>query len=554
MDKARSKEEFFAGMHRELREWNPDVPESPDRLDPILKILMQMYSHQLSLIDRRMEMVWQMASNSLIRSLCPESMRWPVPAYTIMHCRPTDPVVDVDPHTKFLYKEKREGGQTFYFSPLVKEKLIAADIKKIILRIDNALVDLSPKTGDELMTTSRPRVGFSPGNTYQVYLAIDHIGTPADFNGTILYLAGMPDVLKQLRWAYWYPGSHSGEFYSDSGFCPGLGASLEDMLSSDDRPLEWGGLRTSTDLFKPLEDNLVKLPEQFTATWQMGPPDRELGALAVQNDINLSTASDKYYWIRIDLPRGGNKANFNSPFEAYFNCFVVVNKNELTLFKHTGGNKLVEVELPENINNILEIVSVVDSSGREYQPRHAAATGGLKRFYSPEERDQRLVLWFDFSSTIDLPPDSITINYSVTAGTDANGIEAGRITELYENHPGITSSVNIIPTRGAIPAKTVEQVLTEVSARLRNRDRSINFNEIAQWGMTFDPRIKNIACSNGVERSSYGVRRCIVVRVGVNDRDFYSDDEITLLRQRLAQFLKARSAVNTHYSVEIIKG
>ena len=80
MDKPKTKEDFFTGMHRELREWNPEIPESPERLDPILKILLQLYAHQLSKIDNKMEQVWQVATGSLIRSLSPESMRWPVPA------------------------------------------------------------------------------------------------------------------------------------------------------------------------------------------------------------------------------------------------------------------------------------------------------------------------------------------------------------------------------------------------------------------------------------------------------------------------------------------
>ena len=126
---SRSPEKIFADMHRELRTWNQQVPESPERLDPVLKILMQLHAHQLSLIDKRLDSVWEMAANSLIRAVCPESKRWPVPAYTVMRCQPSDPVVEVDPHLRFFYKEKREGGQTFFFSPLRKERLLAARIK-----------------------------------------------------------------------------------------------------------------------------------------------------------------------------------------------------------------------------------------------------------------------------------------------------------------------------------------------------------------------------------------------------------------------------------------
>ena len=80
-------------MHRELRAWNPQIPESPERLDPILRILLQLYAHQLSQIDLRIDQVWETATSSLIRSLCPEGVRWPVPAFTVMRCQVTDTAV-----------------------------------------------------------------------------------------------------------------------------------------------------------------------------------------------------------------------------------------------------------------------------------------------------------------------------------------------------------------------------------------------------------------------------------------------------------------------------
>jgi hypothetical protein len=480
-------------------------------------------------------------------------MRWPVPTFTVMRCEPADPVVDVDPHTKFSYKEKREGGQTFFFSALRNERLISAIIKHIFLRVDDLVIDLSPQLGNALSSTSKPRAAFNAGHRNQIFIAIDHEGVPADFTDAALFLKGIPDVLKQLRWASWFPGTNFGGFYEDSGFCPGLTSSLEKMFTTREHFSEWGGLRTSADLYKPLEDSFVILPEAFTATWELGPPEKKLSGLLNSNAIEYPSDSENLYWIRLDLPKGGDKAKLQSPFELYFNCFIAVNKNELTLFKHTGGNRLVEVELPEDIANILEITSVVDSSGREYVARHKLGTNKSKRFYSPEERDGKLVLWLDFSSVLELPPDSVTINYAVTAGVDANGVEAGKIDELYENHPGISSAVNIIPTSGAIPAKTEKQIVTEVATRLRNRDRSLSFSEISNWTMTFDPRIIKAECENGVERAPRGVRRCIVVKTFITETDFYSDDELKLLQTRLGSFLKSRSPVNTHYRVEIIK-
>ena len=237
----------------------------------------------------------------------------------------------------------------------------------------------------------------------------------------------------------------------------------------------------------------------------------------------------------------------------FFDCFVAVNKYERTLFKHTGGNRLIEIEIPDDLNNILEIISVIDSGGKIYVPRHEALTTSDNKYYNLLEQKNRLHLWFDYSSEIELPPDSITVNYSITEGTSANGISAGRINELYENHPGISSIKNILPVTGAVPAKTEEQVITEISARLRGRDRAMSFDQIINWVKTFDSRIVQTECGKGVMRTNNGIRKCVVVKVTVREKEFYSDDEISLLKRRLESFLKARSSINSQFRLEIIK-
>ncbi len=105
---------------------------------------------------------------------------------------------------------------------------------------------------------------------------------------------------------------------------------------------------------------------------------------------------------------------------------------------------------------------------------------------------------------------------------------------------------------GAIPAKSLQQVLTEASARLRNRDRALSFKEIANWARAFDPRITHAECENGVERARRGVRRCVSVRIAIDRNEFLSEDETSLLRKRLTNFLSSRSPVNTRFRIEIV--
>ncbi len=550
MSRTRSPEQIFSDMHRQLRSFDSQVPQSPERLDPLIRIFLQLYSYQLAGIDDKLHGTWQYAAGALIRSLTPECSRWPIPAHTVVRCRPIDPVVEVDTHTRFFYKEKREGGRTLFFSPLKNERVFAAGVKHIFLRRGDRVIDLSPRPPGAAPVTPPADVRDVSADPGQLYVAVEYGGRPADLAGAVLFLKASLPIQRRLRWARWYPGSHQGSFYEDCGFCPGLTSSIDDVVGVDGDDRDRGGLRTGAELFGPLEDGFVTLPESFAVTWEMGPPDPRL---LDGSGISSDALRENHYWVRLDLPTGGDWSDFKSPLDICFDALIAVNKNELKLFKHTGSSRLVEVELPEPIADILDITGVVDTDGREYVAVHQIHPDHRGGHYSLEDRQGKLVLWFDFAAGVDQPPDSISVTYTVTEGVSANGIAAGEINELYESHPGIESVENVIPTTGAVPARTEAQIITEVASRLRNRDRALSFPELVNWTLTFDPRIINAECSNGVERGPRGVRRCIVVRVNIEPDRFHCEDEVNLLRKRLTSFLKSRSPVNTQFQVEILR-
>ena len=551
-ERSRTAEEIFRDMHRELRSWNTDIPESPDRMDPILRIMLKLYASQLAAIDGKITDTWAHASNALIRSMYPESMRWPVPAFTVIQAAPSDPVVHVDPQSRFFHKEEREGGKTFFFSTLRTEKLLGAKLKNLYYVAGEGIRDISPALRESTRVADRMRSAAGAGGEASLYMAIEYGGAAEDFGSALLFVRGSAETLMQLKWSRWLP-CIDGRFYEEGGFCPGLSGTLDDIFSTGGKTMDWGGLRKSSDMFRPLENNFVVIPRSFTTSWRRGSPDSGFMKRASSAGIPLPESPETLYWIKIQLPSRGDRSAFQSPFRADFDCFIVVNRHEQTLFKHTGGNRVVEIEIPEDPDDILAVISVLDSGGKSYVPQHEALTSDESRFYNLLEQNGRLCLWFDFSADIELPPDSITVNYSVTAGTGANGISAGKITELYENHPGISSLKNVIPVSGAVPAKNERQIIAEVSARLRGRDRAMSFDQMISWVKTFDERITEANCEKGVMRTDSGVRKCVVVRVTVKAKDFYSDDEIALLRARLSSFLKARTSINSQFKVEIVK-
>lgn len=525
-------------MHRDLRASNPEIPESADRLDPVLRIMLNLYAGQLAEIDHRVDSLWDVARNSILRALYPESTRWPIPAYTVMQCEASDPVVTVDRHTRFYFREQRDGGQTFFFAPENEERIVRARAAHFFGRSGSRLIR-GPQTGDQQAASSE---------TVEYYLAVEFEGEPSDIAGSALYLAGHPNLVKLLRWGYWAPSAPSSQFYEDVSFCPGLICTIDDVVGdSGDEVHRWGGLRSHADLFRQLEPNFVIFPQSFCASWQLSPTPKDLEPLLADTP---EMSDERFYWIRIVLPSGGDRTAIGKSITAHFGCVIATNRNELTLFKHTGAARVVDVEIPESLESLLAIRKVVDSSGKEYLPSHRAHTLAEAGTYGVEERGKGICLRFDFSTDLNAPPDSITVTYEVTTATAANGIEVGRIDDLYERHPGISAVTNLTVATGGVPAKSEQDIVTEVSTRLRSRDRALSFADIGRWSETYDTRIDRAVCKPGVQRSEHGVRRCVIVTISIKKRDFHSNDEIDLLKTRLETFLKSRSPLNTWYSVE----
>jgi hypothetical protein len=458
-------------------------------------------------------------------------------------------VVYIDPTSRFFYREKREGGQTFFFSALRTEKIVKATPAALLVQTGDTLTNTLPDPSAE--SAPPRRTGAGQDHPDRVYLAVDYEGEAADLSGALLYIDGGSEQRNLLRWARWYPADGDG-FNREFGFCPGLQPGLSEVLR-DPNQTDWGGLRSTATLFGSLDQSFCVLPESIAGAVSHPEAPESLRESIRRNRLKLAPPQGNRYWLRIDLPPGGDRIALNAPVGFYFDAFVAINKNELSLFKHTGGNRLVEIEIPDSLDKIVEITSVTDSANRVYQPSYEVHSDRDARSYSLEEREDRLVLWFDFSSGMELPPDSISVTYATTEGTTANGVEAGRITNLYESHPGVVEAENLSAVTGAVPAKTAEQIVEEVSSRLRSRDRALSFPEIARWVRSFDPRIKQAECRNGVERFERGVRRCVVVDIGVDGGDFYSDDEVNLLKERLGAFLKQRAPVNTQFAVEVWK-
>ncbi len=546
----RSQEQVFNELYSTLRKFRSDTPASHERVDPILRMLLQAYAHELANLETDLQDTWNVARTALLKTVCGYAGRWPTPAHCVMQCTTVDPVVEIDSHIRFFYRESREGARTYFFSPLTDWPVLSAVTEVAVLRRGDFLLPVSPGTPERDLRAAIERYPSESDTPWQLYLGITFSGPPSALNQAVIYLDIAPELRPQLQWGYWHPLNRSAAT-RDTGFCPGKTSWLDRVLApagADD----WGGLRTSADLFSDLTDSFVVLPEDIAGRWSVGPPPKELiDTPAPFEGQPTLTESANCYWLRIDLPPRGSRAPFAKGVNLLFDTIVAANRYSLTLFRHTGGAQLIDVVIPESADSVLTIENVTDSEGRRYLSADSTESTDSHPRYTLTERDGHVVLWFDFMHAAEGTPNSLSVEYSVTDGVSANGIERGHISRMYEGHPGLSEVKNITPSTGAIPARTQQQLQQEVTVRLRQRDRALTFEDVAAWSRSFDPRIAQAACRAGTRRIDGCVQRCTVVALTVDPEDFGSDEEIELLKSRLERFLKLRSVVNTQYLVEV---
>jgi hypothetical protein len=557
-----NKERIYGQLLKEMKYWFPEIPASSDQLDPVIRLLLGTFAHQIEKLNQKINATWDKTFLSLVRSVFAEGLRWPVPASTVMKADPTDQILELDPTVRFLYRDEKEE-RNLVFAPLGRTKLLNAQLASAYYLTERGLIQLIPG-GDQAVGEDRERasasadaVAMPPRSSprRRLYLGIRYHGSSADFLNVPLFVHTDEEANHQIRWSQWCLSSADGHFLEDGSFCPGVDSRQRPESPDPGRETFTflGGVFDGADLFRSLTDRFFHLPPTRLARWGKCriPYDlqRFIPAASLQEQ---GLEAEELFWIRIDLPERAEKTSLFGLQEVYFNCFVAVNKNDLTSFRYTAGNQLLEVELPEESSTILGIDSVSDSNGREYQSRLNLSSAKAPFGYVTEEREGRLALWFDFTDYPGAVPNSVSVNYSTTVGPLGNGLEAGKIKQLWESHPGIKGVTNILPTGGGMPAKSPEELLSEISSLLRNRGRAVSFEEIQRWAKLFDSRITFAECKNVVRKGPRGAFRCTQVNVKLEPGGFYSEDELRLLGERLERFLIERSLINVSIEVNIL--
>jgi hypothetical protein len=544
----KSKEEIFRELIQDARKFWPELPDTPERMDPVLRMLFGAFSSQFESLYNSLEETSDKTFESMARHMYYDALRSPTPAVTLLQFEPTDEGIEIDELTTMLYSEERgRERSTYYFSPVARLHLVQASPTFLFLQMEEGLLDLTTRILNKEDEIESPQIYPIQGGSPELinegrmvfYFGIKNGNGSNEMPDINLYVDAPEKILSLLRWGTWIPSDTEGDFNIERKVFPEKGSfdfSWQDKIS----PL-LPHHRSPNDFLVEFENHYYSLTNLV-----LSPPPGELNKLLGENYQNLLGSCEDMAWIKVILPSEVMERNLLEIRGIYLNCVPTINLSYQTHSHVTQGLPLVEITLQDPLDSVYRIEEIRDSVGNYYENRLLTSNLLSPYLFSIREEGEypKIVIHYEKEQKV---PERIQITYSITQGDDANGIEPGLINELYDKrrHPGIESVKNITRTLGGRRAPSREDILRGFTHLLRNHSRAITSKDLVDLTSSFDPRILKATCQSGIERGPHGARRCINIHITLRESSFSTSGEKEYFRKRLKTYLTIRSPVNS---------
>jgi hypothetical protein len=256
--------------------------------------------------------------------------------------------------------------------------------------------------------------------------------------------------------------------------------------------------------------------------------------------------------IQIESDKKMPQEDLNSFELAATNCAVSINAHYLKQSYFYRGPGPMEIELQNKANEIFDIAAIYDNLGRSYSNIYVAPGDGEDQCrYIPriDGSQFKLIIAPPDAGKI---PDRLTVEFRVSTGDAANGIEAGLINALYNPYPGIESVINLTSTKGGTAARSFNDMIKAFPNVLRSHNRAVTVADFESLAVAFDKRIVSAKATIGsVERGGV-LRGCIELTIGMGNFRFKLQNESELFLARLSRYLEMRGPVGTIVSARLM--
>ncbi len=257
--------------------------------------------------------------------------------------------------------------------------------------------------------------------------------------------------------------------------------------------------------------NFVQIPGKYieSAEKMIIPP-------AVQNKfshMDFAKLTTPRVWLKAELANDEKVGDLRKLVFFDTNTMILINRRKTHRNKYTMGQPVLEIDLFEYsgeaqndpAKKLFSIERVWDSHDQQYVSHLDLTAFSNPHKYMIVEEDQALKIKFDFSTTAKEPPDYVVVEFSLTEGSDGNGIGAETELRLVRAHPQLHSPRNLVASTGGSDAKTDDEVKRMTGFFLRNHGVALSEGEIEYLAKNFDNRIIEAHAKRGVARTAGGL-------------------------------------------------
>ncbi len=264
-------------------------------------------------------------------------------------------------------------------------------------------------------------------------------------------------------------------------------------------------------------------------------------------------------WLKAELANDEKVGDLRKLVFFDTNTMILINRRKTHRNKYTMGQPVLEIDLFEYsgeaqndpAKKLFSIERVWDSHDQQYVSHLDLTAFSNPHKYMIVEEDQALKIKFDFSTTAKEPPDYVVVEFSLTEGSDGNGIGAETELRLVRAHPQLHSPRNLVASTGGSDAKTDDEVKRMTGFFLRNHGVALSEGEIEYLAKNFDNRIIEAHAKRGVARTAGGLVPSVMVGVKLNPDLKISEEEQRYLIQRLGQYLDSYTPLNLHLTASL---
>ncbi len=561
-----------------LRYWGYQIPSGEKQMDPALLLMLKAFAFHTTSTEDKLKDAGNNIIDTFVSNFFVTGIRRPIPAFTMLSCRCLDKRARIDSDTEFVCTVGGAQTRDYSFYPLYAQEIldVYADVTVFTsgeyLRVLKALPDEAAKWEESLDSPSYRNMKRNPppplGGTIWIGLKI---GLPLEeIPGIPIYTGPDYDNGKMLNWVDWQvvasqktPHFKPGQYQDRLEIFQHLDireleveSSFQSRLYSSDF-LVSGKLLWHFKHYLAPAKNFAYVPGEYlqAAEKMVIPP-------AIQNKfshMDFSKLTTPRIWLKVELANDEKVGDLRKLVFFDTNTMILINRRKTHRNKYTMGQPVLEIDLFEYSGDmqgnpaqkLFSIERVWDSHDQQYVSHLDLTAFSNPNKYMIVEEDQALKIKFDFSTSAKEPPDYVVVEFSLTEGSDGNGIGAETELRLVRAHPQLHSPRNLVASSGGSDAKTDDEVKRMTGFFLRNHGVALSEGEIEYLAKNFDNRITEAHARRGVARTAGGLVPSVMVDVKLNPELKISEEERRYLMQRLGQYLDSYTPLNLHLTARL---